>query len=974
MTSPQQGGVNLGSAYGSITINDNIDAAVSRAIGQFDNALTAIGGKMQALGSSMSNIGAQLTLATAPLMGLGAVGIRSAASFEDAMAEIQARAGLTTEAMEQVSAAALQMGADTAFSAQQSAEGILMLMTAGLSLEDAMATIPAVLTGAAAAGADLGQTAEQVTNIMASFGLAAGEAGRIVEVMNQAAGASPAEMSEMGEALAMVGGSATLLGLSYEQTAASLTVLARVGKVGTEAGTQLNSIFTQMISGTPDNVRAWEMVGSSLFDASGNARDFGVVLAEVKAGMENLSAEDQAFVIQQLAGSYGRVGFNALLASEGLDAVEAQMNEQTSAAEVAAMRMDTFNGRLESLKGSFEALLITAFTPFIEMLTPMLEAVIEVVNAFKDWVSANQRIVQPILKVLSVLLTIGPALIALGTTLKVAGIAMKALGFSFATLTSPLALVIAAIVAFAAAWETNFLGIRDTLQPIIDAVMAQLNVLSVWFTDMGFVRGLQLLFTTFEDGSSVISGFLQIFGMSEETANAIADTLNNVLTPALDVIITVFEAFGQAFTVFRTSLESGWTVFESLDFALQTFFANLGVGMPIISAVRSAIIGIIDTLTGLWAAFQEGGISGAATFLVDNVFTPLINSVQSIDWAQVGSSILSAIGTALSTLTDWATWVYDNILLPIFTNVQTAVASVDWAAVGSSILSAIGTAIVATFNFIGWVYDNLLVPMFNNAQAAIESVDWSQVGANIVNGIGTAIKATFDFIAWIIDSIFGPVTENSETAAAGIDWSAVGATIMNAIKGAIIGIFNFVTWLNETIFTPMINGAASAIATTDWSAVGTNLMTAIGNALPNIGAWVQQHIIGPVQNALSTFNPMALFEDTGNRGLSGSFSGFNASGGNPNIGGSGSFGSGAVPFGSTIHAFARGTNFVNTDMLAMLHKGEAVVPAEFNPAAGGGGISFDGANFTINANSYAEGAAAARGFKEQLEELLRSNG
>ena len=32
---------------------------------------------------------------------------------------------------------------------------------------------------------------------------------------------------------------------------------------------------------------------------------------------------------------------------------------------------------------------------------------------------------------------------------------------------------------------------------------------------------------------------------------------------------------------------------------------------------------------------------------------------------------------------------------------------------------------------------------------------------------------------------------------------------------------------------------------------------------------------------------------------------------------------------------ATGTNFVPSDMVAMLHKGEAVVPAQYNPAVGG---------------------------------------
>jgi hypothetical protein len=39
--------------------------------------------------------------------------------------------------------------------------------------------------------------------------------------------------------------------------------------------------------------------------------------------------------------------------------------------------------------------------------------------------------------------------------------------------------------------------------------------------------------------------------------------------------------------------------------------------------------------------------------------------------------------------------------------------------------------------------------------------------------------------------------------------------------------------------------------------------------------------------------------------------------------------------GETVAGFATGTNFVPQDMVAMIHKGEAIVPRQYNPAIGG---------------------------------------
>ena len=60
------GGVNLGSAYGQIVISDNIDAAMQNAGRAFDNALSTIGGRMDQIGQTISGVGQQITLATAP--------------------------------------------------------------------------------------------------------------------------------------------------------------------------------------------------------------------------------------------------------------------------------------------------------------------------------------------------------------------------------------------------------------------------------------------------------------------------------------------------------------------------------------------------------------------------------------------------------------------------------------------------------------------------------------------------------------------------------------------------------------------------------------------------------------------------------------------------------------------------------------------------------------------------------------------
>jgi hypothetical protein len=68
--------------------------------------------------------------------------------------------------------------------------------------------------------------------------------------------------------------------------------------------------------------------------------------------------------------------------------------------------------------------------------------------------------------------------------------------------------------------------------------------------------------------------------------------------------------------------------------------------------------------------------------------------------------------------------------------------------------------------------------------------------------------------------------------------------------------------------------------------------------------------------------------------------------------GTGGF-SGAGNF--SLPSYAVGTNYVPQDMIAQIHKGEAIIPAAYNPSAGGGGGTN---NVVVNVNMQ-DGAVSA---------------
>ncbi|HRF97863.1 MAG TPA: phage tail tape measure protein, partial [Aggregatilineales bacterium] len=216
---------------------------------------------------------------------------------------------------------------------------------------------------------------------------------RTVNALAQAANASRADVKDLGDALADAGGIANNYGISIEETAAILGVFANNGIMGAQAGTQLRSMLTNMTDPTDKVKAAWKELGTSLYDSEGNLRDFNTVMLEVDAAMDALPIERQNELTQILAGSFGQLGFTALRASNGIGDMLAEMAAAPEAGALAEGFMDTFAGKVESLRGSFETLKIQAMTPFMnEVLGPFVDRVTLAVNAVTQWASENPEL------------------------------------------------------------------------------------------------------------------------------------------------------------------------------------------------------------------------------------------------------------------------------------------------------------------------------------------------------------------------------------------------------------------------------------------------------------------------------------------------------------------------------------------------------------------------------------------------------
>lgn len=349
-------------------------------------------------------------------------GIGAYADFDESITNINARTDLTKEGLDAVTAAAKQMGLDTQFSATEAADAMLQLVTSGSSASEAIALLPDVLGLAAAGSVELETAADALTDVMKQFGVETDNATKTVDTLVAASQSSSADVNDMIAAFENSGAAAAAFGLDVDTTAAALAVMAENGTKGSEAGTQFKSMLLNMNRGTKDSENALALLGAALatvetnadaanldvetlnktidstepvsfFDEEGNARDFATVLNEINAGLASMDDETRTQVMKDLYGSYGLLAGQALFASDGIDAMQASMEAQNSAAEVAAEKLQSWDQQVGLVRSSIEGLQIAAVGSLVEKgLKPIVRVLPGVINSFTKWIQEGDKV------------------------------------------------------------------------------------------------------------------------------------------------------------------------------------------------------------------------------------------------------------------------------------------------------------------------------------------------------------------------------------------------------------------------------------------------------------------------------------------------------------------------------------------------------------------------------------------------------
>lgn len=290
---------------------------------------------------------------------LGGLGIKVGAEFEAGMSEVKAISQATAEEMEKLTDKAKEMGAETKFSASESAEAFKYMAQAGWEPQEMLDGIAGVMSLAAASGEELALTSDIVTDSLTAFGLQAKDASHFADVLAITATKSNTNVAALGETFKYVAPVAGALQYSVEDVGVAIGLMANRSIKGEQAGTALRTMLTNLAKPTNQMAGYMQQLNLSITDTQGNVKPFNQLLVEMRDSFSGLTEAQKAEYAAGIAGKEAMSGLLAIVnaSDEEFNSLTEQINNCAGAADrTAKIMQDNLKGSVEQLGGACETL------------------------------------------------------------------------------------------------------------------------------------------------------------------------------------------------------------------------------------------------------------------------------------------------------------------------------------------------------------------------------------------------------------------------------------------------------------------------------------------------------------------------------------------------------------------------------------------------------------------------------------------
>lgn len=846
-----------------------------------------IAGKMESsFNNAMSNavkkllkleLGIKAAVAAAgAIKDIGAAAIKTGADFEKSMSGLAATAGIDagSEQYQRLENAAREMGRATSKSAAESADALQYMALAGWSVEDSIKGLPSILHLSEASGMELARTSDMVTDTMSALGISINELPGYLDVVAKAQNTTNQSAEQLMEAYLGVGGTLKSLGVSTEESATALGVLANRGTKGSEAGTALNAIMVNLTTGAGQAGKAMEALGVSAFDSEGNFIGLKATLEKVNEATKGMTQEERNAALAAIGGKQHLDSLQKLMA--GLNDTTADGTQEWAAIteglkdaggaleEMRNRKVDNLAGDIDVIKSAASDLGISIYkdinTPLRSAVQLGTDMITELNNAYGS--GGMEGMVGAVggcmAEVVNTIADYAPQVVSMGVDLLenfISGITDNS--GALATAASEVITVFVEGL-FTLVPQVILAGI-DILTQFVQSMAAQLPQLISTGTQaiVNFVNGIiqrlpevistaltlvqTLVNSIGQNAPMLISAAIQLIGnlvlgivsmlpqllqmgiqLILSLVQGIISNLPQILQMGVQIIISLVSGITQMLPMI---IQGGIQLIISL---IQGIIANLG------NIVQAAVQIVITLATGLIQAIPQ--LIAAIPQLVGAI----IDTILSTNWLDVGIQIIKGLIDGILS-TGKSLW---NAIKSLFTGGEVDIP--DTSSQSAAVVDSYASGISSNAGTVTAAANSMATNAFSGMDTSGATAAGTQAGTAFSTGLTDSMASggldTAAFSANMTNMGTTGATALNTSLSAGlatpVDTSGLldaGAISTNMTAAGTQGATAFTTGLNTGLSATTINTSTLAVdtsgLTTTMTTAGTQGATAIGTGM-----------------------------------------------------------------------------------------------------------------------------------------------
>lgn len=627
-----------------------------QALKTFSDSSATLNDKLSASGQIMSSVGGNMTkYVTTPLLGAATAVVGFADSANSAFNQFEARVGETTRSLEsyrEVMDSIYINNYGESFEDVANSMADVVTYLGEMPADKMQSVTESAITLRDVFGYETAESLRTVDTLMKNFGLTAEEAFDYI-VTGQQEG-----LDFSGEFLDTI----NEYSVQFKKLGLDANDMFNILKTGADSGAwnldkigdAVKEFSIRVIDGSDTTVHALETLGynaeetMSTFAKGGDgARE---VFFELITQLSYMDDEVQKNTL-------GVELFGTMWEDLGPEVVK-QLSDMTSGAidtkgAMEALKEVKYDSLGSALQGLWRNIQLLA-AEFGDVLIPKVESAIDFVGGLVDkFKGLDDGTKETIVNFGLVAAAIGPVLLVGGKL--ISGISsvislLSGAGGALTALSGPIGIIVAAIAAFALAWTTNFAGIRDTTEEVMNSIKEIIE--SVW----GFITELW------------DSNFLGIKTIAENTWNTIKD----LFEIAFDTIESAFSAFA---ALFRGDWDTLWqevknifsNIWETIGTLLEGFLdliigIILGIGTRLWNTAKEAFNNIKEAFSEVWNDITDW---------FERVIEDPVGTVKSIGtdlWnagADIFNSLWDGLKSVWNSITSWVenavSWIVEKV-------------------------------------------------------------------------------------------------------------------------------------------------------------------------------------------------------------------------------------------------------------------------------------------------------------------------